>query len=100
MGATDDALSEKAIYTAVDKGVNFLIRLISMAWAIPKNRWAVRLVQTKTVIATRWAMCRATTSLRLIIPKAYHRSPRAESLRRLRRDTIDFYQLHSARMSS
>ncbi|HYH16813.1 MAG TPA: aldo/keto reductase [Flavisolibacter sp.] len=99
-GKADDATSRQALQAAVDVGINFFDTadfyglghseiLIGEAM---KNYHDV-------VIATKVGHRNSNESIVLDYSKAYIIEACEQSLRRLQRDAIDYYQLHSARIS-
>ena len=98
-GATDDALSEKAIYTAVDKGVNFFDTADIYGMGHSEELLGRTIGSNKKiVIATKVGNVSRNDQFTIDYSKKHILEACEQSLRRLRRDTIDFYQLHSARM--
>jgi aryl-alcohol dehydrogenase-like predicted oxidoreductase len=99
-GDADDAVSEKAITTALDAGINFfdtadiygLGHSESLIGKAIGNRPDV-LVATKVGNVARNGQFTVDYSNNYIMAAC------EESLRRLKRESIDYYQLHTARMA-
>src|SRR6187549_3924656 len=98
-GDTDDNVSIKAIHTALDAGINFFDTADIyglghsedlLGKAIGKNK--------KAVIATKVGNVSRNDQFTVDYSKEHILKACDESLKRLQRDTIDFYQLHSARL--
>jgi aryl-alcohol dehydrogenase-like predicted oxidoreductase len=98
-GNVDDAVSTKAIFAAVDAGINFFDtadiyglghseKIIGNA--IGKNR--------EMIIATKVGNVARNEIFTFDYTKEYIVKACEESLQRLQRDCIDYYQLHTARM--
>jgi predicted aldo/keto reductase-like oxidoreductase len=69
-----------------------------MGWVIRRKFLAKQLDMTETVsLQPKWVTWPGTISSLLIIPRIYSRACE-QSLKRLKRETIDYYQLHSARV--
>lgn len=98
-GVADDATSEKAILAAVDAGINFfdtadfygLGHSEELLGKVLKN-------YPDAIIATKVGHRNINEKIVLDYSKKYILKACEESLRRLRKDRIDYYQLHSARM--
>ncbi len=98
-GDVDDAVSTKAIFAAVDAGINFFDtadiyglghseKIIGNA--IGKNK--------EMIIATKVGNVARDEIFTFDYTKEYIIKACEQSLYRLQRDTIDYYQLHTARM--
>ena len=98
-GHTDDATSERALVAAFDAGINFFDtadfyglghseELIGKVLGANKN----------AIIATKVGHRNIDNKIVLDYSKTYIQSACDVSLKRLKRDTIDYYQLHSARL--
>lgn len=98
-GEADDAVSEAAIHAALDAGVNFfdtadfygLGHSESLLGRVLKGN-------DEAIIATKVGHRNVSNTIVLDYSKEYIIRACEESLRRLNRGTIDYYQLHSARM--
>ena len=100
-GDADDETSEQAIHAAMDAGINFYDTAdiyglghseVILGKTIGSNR--------KAIIATKVGNVARNEQFTVDYSKEYIVSACEESLRRLNRDIIDFYQLHSARMKN
>ncbi len=98
-GKADDSTSVKAIYTAIDNGVNFFdtadIYGIGhseelLGKTIGKNK--------KMLIATKVGNVSRDEKFTVDYSKKHITGACEESLKRLQREAIDYYQLHTARM--
>ena len=98
-GDTDDSVSIKAIHTALDAGINFFDtadiyglghseELLGKTIGIKKN----------VIIATKVGNVSRNDQFTVDYSKEYILKACETSLKRLRREAIDYYQLHSARM--
>ncbi len=98
-GDADDALSEQALHRATERGITFFDtadfyglghseELIGRSFG---NRPDV-------VIATKVGQKEQAGKITIDYSKEYVRTACEDSLRRLRRDSIDFYQLHVAKV--
>lgn len=98
-GEVDDALSKKAIYTALDQGINFfdtadiygLGHSEEILGATLKGRQDV-------IIASKVGNVARDGQFTTDYSPDYMVQACEESLRRLQRETIDYYQLHTARI--
>jgi aryl-alcohol dehydrogenase-like predicted oxidoreductase len=98
-GQADDTTSKKALQASVDAGINFfdtadfygLGHSEALIGEVLKNN-------NDVVIATKVGHRNINESIVLDYSKAYIMEACEQSLKRLQRDTIDYYQLHSARM--
>ncbi len=98
-GDSDDTVSEKAIFASLEAGINFFDtadiyglghseKLIGKT--IGNNR--------EVIIATKAGNVSRNDQFTTDYSKDYILKACEESLRRLQRDTIDYYQLHTARL--
>ena len=98
-GDTDDNVSIKAIHSALDAGINFFDtadiyglghseELLGKTIGIKKN----------VIIATKVGNVSRNDQFTVDYSKEYILKACETSLKRLRREAIDYYQLHSARM--
>jgi aryl-alcohol dehydrogenase-like predicted oxidoreductase len=99
-GDADDTVSEKAIYAALDAGINFfdtadiygLGHSEELLGKIIGKNWEI-IIATKAGNVSRDNQFTVDYSMKHILQAC------EDSLKRLQRDTIDYYQLHSARVS-
>jgi aryl-alcohol dehydrogenase-like predicted oxidoreductase len=98
-GEADDEISIKAIHTAIDNGINFFDTADVyglghseelLGKTIGKNK--------KMIIATKAGNISRDEKFTIDYSKKYIIEACDKSLKRLQRDTIDYYQLHTARM--
>jgi aryl-alcohol dehydrogenase-like predicted oxidoreductase len=98
-GEADDRDSKEAIAAAVDAGINFFDTADFYGLGHSEELLGRELKQHKdVVIATKAGHRDIHDKIVLDYSKDYLVQACEESLRRLQRDTIDYYQLHSARM--
>jgi aryl-alcohol dehydrogenase-like predicted oxidoreductase len=98
-GPADDSTSEKAIYAAIDNGINFFDT--ADFYGLGHSEELIgRTIRSKKdiIIATKVGQRKQGDEIVLDYSKEYIISACEQSLRRLQRDTIDLYQLHAARM--
>ncbi len=99
-GKADDTTSTNAIQAAIDAGINFFDTADFYGLGHSEKLLGEALQKHPSVIvATKVGHRSINNSITLDYSKDYIISACNESLRRLRRDRIDFYQLHSARLS-
>ncbi|MBL7739673.1 MAG: aldo/keto reductase [Chitinophagaceae bacterium] len=98
-GETDDTVSLKAIHTAIERGVNFFDTADIyglghseelLGKTIGKNK--------KMIIATKVGNVARDEKFTADYSKQYIIGACEQSLKRLQRETIDYYQLHTARV--
>ena len=100
MGPADDEVSEKAVYAALDAGINFfdtadfygLGHSEILLGKILKNEPAV-------LIATKVGHRNINEQIVFDYSEKYILEACEKSLKRLKRESIDYYQLHTARVS-
>ncbi len=99
-GQVDDDVSRKAIYTALDRGINFFDTADFYGLGHSEELLGITLAKNNDVIiATKVGHeLLPDGSINLNYSKKYIISACEKSLQRLKRDYIDFYQLHSARL--
>lgn len=98
-GRADDATSKKAIHAAIDAGINFFDTADFYGLGHSEKILGEILKQNKSVIiATKVGHRNIEEKIVLDYSKQYIIKACEESLKRLQRDAIDYYQLHSARM--
>jgi len=99
-GQADDAASYKAIETAIDAGINFFDTADFYGLGHSEMVLGKALQKHQSIlIATKVGHRAINDSITLDYSKEYIISACNESLKRLGRDRIDFYQLHSARLT-
>ena len=99
-GESDDTISNKAIYSALDAGINFFDTADFYGLGHSENLLGEAVGENKEVIiATKVGHRNIEEKVALDYSKAYIVNACEESLKRLKRDCIDYYQLHSARLS-
>ena len=98
-GSTDDAVSEKAIDAAIDAGINFFDTADFYGLGHSEELLGEAVVGKKDmIIATKVGHRKIEETIVLDYSKKYIVAACEKSLRRLRREVIDYYQLHSARL--
>ncbi|MBA2499647.1 MAG: aldo/keto reductase [Chitinophagaceae bacterium] len=99
-GPADDNLSVKAIHAALDAGINFFDTADFYGLGHSEDLIGKVLRGHKEVIiATKVGHREIDQKIILDYSKDYIIEACEESLRRLKRDVIDYYQLHSARLN-
>lgn len=99
-GDADDTVSTKAIYSALDAGINFFDTADFYGLGHSERLLGKTVGANKEVIiATKVGHRDIDNKIVLDYSKDYIISACEESLKRLKRDSIDYYQLHSARLS-
>lgn len=99
-GESDDTISNKAIYSALDAGINFFDTADFYGLGHSESLLGEAVGENKEVIiATKVGHRNIEEKVALDYSKAYIVNACEESLKRLKRDCIDYYQLHSARLS-
>lgn len=98
-GRVDDVMSKKAINAAVDAGINFFDTADFYGLGHSEKILGEALKENKTAfIATKVGHRNIDEKIVLDYSKQYILKACEESLKRLQREVIDYYQLHSARM--
>jgi len=98
-GDTDDNVSIKAIHTALDIGINFFDTADIYGLGHSEDLLGKTIGNKKgAIIATKVGNVSRNDQFTVDYSKEYILKACEESLKRLKRETIDFYQLHSARM--
>jgi aryl-alcohol dehydrogenase-like predicted oxidoreductase len=98
-GAADDATSKKAIDAAIDAGINFFDTADFYGLGHSERLLGGALKENRSVIiATKVGHRNIAEKIVLDYSKQYIVKACEESLKRLQRDVIDYYQLHSAKM--
>lgn len=98
-GTVDDDTSKKAIEAAVDAGINFFDTADFYGLGHSEKILSTALKENKnTLIATKVGHRSIDNKIVLDYSKEYILKACEASLKRLNREIIDYYQLHSARM--
>jgi len=98
-GDADDETSKLAIHGAIDAGITFFDTADIYGLGHSEDILGKTIGRNKNVIiATKVGNVARNEKFTIDYSKEYIVSACEESLRRLNRDVIDFYQLHSARM--
>lgn len=98
-GHTDDRTSEKAILAAIDRGVNFFDTADIYGLGHSEELMGKIIGRRKgIIIATKVGNVSRDEKFTVDYSKKYILGACDESLRRLQRDCIDYYQLHTARL--
>ena len=98
-GDTDDDVSIKAIHTALDAGINFFDTADIYGLGHSEELLGKTIGNKKEVIiATKVGNVSRNDQFTIDYSKEYILSACEASLKRLKRNVIDYYQLHSARM--
>jgi aryl-alcohol dehydrogenase-like predicted oxidoreductase len=98
-GKADDETSKKAIHAAIDAGIHFFDTADFYGLGHSERILGEVLKENKSVIiATKVGHRNIEEKIVLDYSKEYIVRACEESLKRLQRDVIDYYQLHSARM--
>jgi aryl-alcohol dehydrogenase-like predicted oxidoreductase len=99
-GKADDAVSINALHKALDKGINFFDTADFYGLGHSESLIGKTLSTNKeVVIATKVGHRNVNETIELDYSKDYIIKACEKSLKRLRRETIDYYQLHSARLT-
>lgn len=98
-GTVDDKISEQAIYKALDTGINFFdtadIYGLGHSEKIIGNTVGKK---NDVIIATKVGNVNRNEQFTVDYTKEYILTACEQSLKRLKRDVIDYYQLHTARL--
>ena len=98
-GKADDAMSVAAIHKAMDCGINFFDTADFYGLGHSEDLLGKQLGSNKEmIIATKVGHRNVMETIQLDYSKEYIMAACEASLKRLKRDYIDYYQLHSARM--
>jgi len=98
-GDADDTISIKAIYAALDAGINFFDTADIYGLGHSENILGKTIGEKKNIIiATKVGNVSRNDEFTIDYSKKYILEASEASLKRLKRDVIDHYQLHSARM--
>jgi len=98
-GDTDDSVSIKAIHTALDAGINFFDTADIYGLGHSEELLGKAIGNKRNVIiATKVGNVSRNDQFTVDYSKEYILKACEASLKKLRREAIDYYQLHSARM--
>ena len=97
-GVVDDETSKKAIHAALNAGINFFDTADFYGLGHSEAVLSEVLKDRDILIATKVGHRNIDEKIVLDYSKSYIVKACEESLKRLRREVIDYYQLHSARM--
>ncbi|HVE60977.1 MAG TPA: aldo/keto reductase, partial [Chitinophagaceae bacterium] len=98
-GKTDDEVSRKAIAAAIETGINFFDTADFYGLGHSENLLGKTLKRNNNIIiATKVGHRNINDAITLDYSKKYILEACEASLKRLQRETIDYYQLHSARL--
>lgn len=98
-GDTDDNVSTKAIHTALDAGINFFDTADIYGLGHSEELLGKTIGNMKDItIATKVGNVSRNDQFSVDYSKEYILGACEDSLRRLKRNVIDYYQLHSARV--
>lgn len=99
-GDADDNASTKAIYSALDAGINFFDTADFYGLGHSESLLGETVgANTNVVIATKAGHRAVDEKIVLDYSKGHIINACEQSLKRLKRDRIDYYQLHSARVN-
>lgn len=98
-GPADDSVSVKAIHQSLDRGINFFDTADFYGLGHSEKLLGSQLQNEDVVIATKVGHRSINGTVQVDYNKAYILQACELSLKRLQRDTIDYYQLHTARLS-
>ena len=99
-GDVDDKDSVKAIHAALDAGINFFDTADIYGLGHSENLLGKTLAKNKeAILATKGGNVSRNNEFTIDYSKEYLVSACEASLKRLKRDAIDYYQLHSAKVS-
>lgn len=99
-GDADDTVSEKAVYAALDAGINFFDTADIYGLGHSEDLLGAIIGGKKDIIiATKVGNVSRNEQFTTDYTKEYIINACEQSLRRLRRDSIDYYQLHTARIA-
>lgn len=98
-GDSDDTVSENAIHTSLDAGINFFDTADIYGLGHSEELLGKIVGENKKVIiATKVGNVSRDGEFTIDYSKKYILNACKESLQRLKRNTIDYYQLHTARL--
>jgi len=97
-GPADDAVSQEAIYAALDAGINFFDTADIYGLGHSEELLGKTIQNKGIIIATKVGNVARNNEFTFDYSREYIINACEQSLKRLRRDVIDYYQLHTARM--
>ena len=97
-GKADDVTSVEAIHAALEAGINFFDTADIYGLGHSENLLGQAITDSNVIIATKVGNVARNNQFSIDYSKEYILSACDASLKRLKRETIDFYQLHSARV--
>ncbi|MGN6164187.1 MAG: aldo/keto reductase [Flavisolibacter sp.] len=97
-GPADDIVSTKAIYAALDEGINFFDTADIYGLGHSEEVLGEIIRNKDIVIATKVGNVARNNEFTFDYSKGYIINACEQSLERLKRDVIDYYQLHTARL--
>jgi aryl-alcohol dehydrogenase-like predicted oxidoreductase len=97
-GPADDATSKEAIHAALDAGINFFDTADIYGLGHSEALLGETLQNKEVVIATKVGNVARNNQFTFDYSKEYILDACAHSLKRLKREVIDYYQLHTARL--
>ena len=99
-GDADDSISKAAIFKSIDLGINFFDTADIYGLGHSEELLGETIGSMKNlIIATKVGNISRNDQFTFDYSKAYILQACEKSLKRLRRDTIDYYQLHTAKLS-
>jgi aryl-alcohol dehydrogenase-like predicted oxidoreductase len=97
-GPADDATSKEAIHAALDAGINFFDTADIYGLGHSEALLGEALQNKEVIIATKVGNVARNNQFTFDYSKDYILSACEQSLKRLKREVIDYYQLHTARL--
>jgi aryl-alcohol dehydrogenase-like predicted oxidoreductase len=97
-GPADDTTSKQAIRAALDAGINFFDTADIYGLGHSEELLGAALQDTNVIIATKVGNVSRNDQFTVDYSKDHILLACEQSLKRLKRDVIDYYQLHTARM--
>jgi aryl-alcohol dehydrogenase-like predicted oxidoreductase len=97
-GPADDTISKKAIKAALDAGINFFDTADIYGLGHSEELLGASLTGSEVIIATKVGNVSRNNQFTVDYTKEHILSACERSLRRLNREVIDYYQLHTARV--
>ena len=99
-GDADDVVSKEAVHRALDRGINFFDTADIYGLGHSEDILGETLSnESKVIIATKVGNVARGAEFTSDYSKEYILDACEQSLRRLKRESIDYYQLHSARLN-
>ena len=97
-GPADDAVSKEAIYAALDAGINFFDTADIYGLGHSETLLGETIHNKNIIIATKVGNVARNNEFTFDYSKDYIIKACEQSLKRLKRNVIDYYQLHTARL--